>query len=157
MNTSLDTKVIDFFVYLAAALKLPRSVGELYGTLFASPDPLSMVDLMNRLEMSKGSASQGLRLLKTYGAVKTVYQQGQRKDFYVAETEVRKLFTGFIKEQVRPHLDGGFDRIADIRSELKQLPPEESARIRQRVDKMEQWYKRAGKLIPLMVRFMKPL
>ena len=49
---------------------VPKSVGQIYGLLYASPLPLGFSDIVERLEISKGSASQGLQLLRSLGAVK---------------------------------------------------------------------------------------
>ena len=48
---------------------VPKSVGQIYGLLFASPEPLSFSDIVERLDISKGSASQGLQLLRALGAI----------------------------------------------------------------------------------------
>jgi hypothetical protein len=48
---------------------VPKSVGQIYGLLYASPEPLSFSDIVERLEISKGSASQGLQLLRSLGAI----------------------------------------------------------------------------------------
>ena len=48
---------------------VPKSVGQIYGVLYASPSPLSFSDIVDRLEISKGSASQGLALLRSLGAI----------------------------------------------------------------------------------------
>jgi hypothetical protein len=48
---------------------VPKSVGQIYGLLYASPEPLSFSDIVVRLGISKGSASQGLRLLRSLGAI----------------------------------------------------------------------------------------
>ena len=52
-------------------LGMPRSVGEIYGLLYFSEAPLSMDQIANKLEMSLGSASQGLKTLRSLKAVRT--------------------------------------------------------------------------------------
>ena len=86
-----EVEVIHLFVQFAGALGQPRSVAELYGLLFASPEPLAMDALIERLNMSKGSASQGLKYLQDLGAVRTVYVAGDRRTHYEAVAELRKL------------------------------------------------------------------
>ena len=69
---AIDERIISFFQDGAKILGLPKSVGEIYGLLFASPKPLTMLDLIDQLGISKGSASQGLRMLRALGAVRDV-------------------------------------------------------------------------------------
>ena len=93
-NLELDS--IDFFVRLMSMLGMPRSVGEIYGLLYFSKDSLPMDQIASRLGISIGSASQGLRTLRSLKAVRTAYVAGDRRDHYFAETEFRRLFSNFI-------------------------------------------------------------
>ena len=47
-----------FFEETVRLFGVPPSVGQIYGLLYASPEPLSFTDIVERLEISKGSASQ---------------------------------------------------------------------------------------------------
>ena len=107
----LEVEAIDLFISLVRLLGMPKSVGELYGLLFVSPEALPMDALMERLDMSKGAASQGLKLLRSFGAVKTVYVAGDRRDHYLAEFDLSRFATGFIKGEFQPHLDSGLLRL----------------------------------------------
>jgi DNA-binding transcriptional ArsR family regulator len=64
-----QSECIELFAEVVYALGLPRSVGQIYGLLYASSEPLSFSDIVERLDISKGSASQGLQLLRTLGAI----------------------------------------------------------------------------------------
>ena len=78
----LITESIDFFVRMMSIMGLPRSVGEIYGLLYFSPDALSMEEICTKLGISIGSASQGLRTLLNLKAVKSSYVPGKRKDHF---------------------------------------------------------------------------
>src|SRR5881296_1941262 len=77
--SELETEIIDLFVQLSRLFGQPRSLAEIYGLLFISARPLAMDHLIERLRMSKGSASQGLKFLRNIGAVRTVYVAGDRR------------------------------------------------------------------------------
>jgi DNA-binding transcriptional regulator GbsR (MarR family) len=83
-----------------------------------------MDDLMERLKMSKGSASQGLKLLRSFGAVKTVYAAGDRRDHYVAEMDLSQFASSFIKAELQPHLDSGLRRLDRMEQLVGELPAE---------------------------------
>jgi DNA-binding transcriptional regulator GbsR (MarR family) len=154
--SDLEKEVVDIFVRIAGVLNLPRSVGELYGVLFISPDPLCIDDLMRKLNISKGSTSQGLKILRSFGAVNSVYVPGDRKDFFTAEAELRKIAAGFVKEQVYPHLENGKERMARIESLLTEETPEQKEFIAERIERLRGWQKRAGSLLPFALSFIKP-
>ena len=58
-----------FFAEIVQLFGIPKSVGQIYGLLYASPKPLGFTAIVERLEISKGSASQGLQLLRSLGAI----------------------------------------------------------------------------------------
>ena len=68
----VEIEIIQLFVQFSRALGQPRSVAEIYGLLFVSHRPLAMDTLIERLNLSKGSASNGLKYLEDLGAVRTV-------------------------------------------------------------------------------------
>lgn len=67
---AFEESVVSFFVDAADLLGVPKSVAAIYGICFASPEPLSFSEIDDRLELSVGSISQGLRVLKEVGALK---------------------------------------------------------------------------------------
>lgn len=62
--------MVSFFIDAADMLGVPKSVAAIYGICFASPEPLSFSDINERLDISSGSISQGLRVLREVGALK---------------------------------------------------------------------------------------
>src|ERR1700733_14253944 len=105
--SEFEIESIDLFIHSVQALGLPRSIGEIYGFLFAQPQPQPMEVIIRRLGISIGSASQGLKFLRNIGAVTATFQPGDRREFYTAQTELRKLVVGLIKERIQPHLESG--------------------------------------------------
>ncbi len=141
-------------MHLADVLGLPRSIGELYGGLYAADRPLAMDELMGRLGLSKGATSQGLRLLRGFGAVRTVYIPGDRRDHYVAETELRRLVSGFLKERIQPHMENGADRLERMRELLDAGGEGANPLLRERIERLARWRKRGTRLLPLVLRLV---
>ena len=154
--SELEKEVVEIFVRIAGVLSLPRSVGELYGVLFISPEPMCIDDLMLKLKISKGSTSQGLKILRSFGAVNPVYVAGDRRDFFAAEAELRKIVAGFVNEQIRPHLDNGKARMARIEGLIDAEEPGRKEFIAERIERLQGWQKRAGALLPFALNFIKP-
>ncbi len=69
-----------FFGDLAQVFGFGRSVGQIYGLLFASPQPLTFTDIAESLDISRGSTSQGLSFLRELGAVRVVEARGTRAE-----------------------------------------------------------------------------
>ena len=153
--TDLEQKVVALFADGVRVAGLPKSIGEIYGLLFISQDPLSLDDLVARLQISKGSVSQGLKLLRTLGAIREVDGADRRRTYYGADIKLKKLVGGFIREQLRPHLTSGKDRIKALEPVVaEEEDPELRAFYEDRVKKLERWLKQAKLLLPLLQRVL---
>ncbi len=153
--TAIERQVVDFFVDGVRVLGLPRSLGEIYGLLYISPAPLSLDDLVTLLGISKGSASQGLRTLKTLGAVREAPGNGDRRTYYEPAIELKRLVGGFIREQVRPHLDSGKSKLKQLsETALLATDPAEREFFSDRIERLETWMKRGGQVLPLLQKML---
>lgn len=151
-----ERQVVDFFCDGVKLLGLPKSVGEIYGLLFITPEPLSLDDLVVRLGISKGSASQGLRTLRELGAVRVaVGEEGARRIFFEPDVELKRLVGGFIKEQVRPHVRSGEQKLAYLKTTAAGFNDHERAEFyADRMDKLDRWSKRAKIVLPIIQKFL---
>lgn len=68
--TAFEAEIAAVFADLVMLLGLPKSMGEIYGFIFASSEPPTFADIEHKLGLSKGSVSQGLRALRELGAVR---------------------------------------------------------------------------------------
>src|SRR4051812_47837759 len=84
---------ITFAGDVAEMVSYNRSLGQLYGLLFISPEPLSLEDIASTCQMSKGNASIHLRILENWNAVQRSSKPGTRKDYYVANPDIKKLIS----------------------------------------------------------------
>lgn len=153
----LQRQVVDFFVDGVRVLGLPRSIGEIYGLLFISRSPLSLDDLVHRLNISKGSASQGLRMLKSLGAVREAESNGgaERRTYYEPAIELKRLVGGFIREQIRPHLDSGKAKINRLAETAREVEDDEQRQfLSDRVERLEHWLRSGGRVLPIIQRIL---
>jgi DNA-binding transcriptional regulator GbsR (MarR family) len=150
----LEVETIHLFVQFSRALGQPRSVAEIYGLLFVSPQPLTLDDLIARLNLSKGSGSQGLKYLQDIGAVRTVYVAGERRTHYQAVAELRNLAGRFLRQQVLIHFedsDTRLDRIADAAQKLSGEPRKHALA---RVKTLRNWEKNGRRILPFVVKML---
>ena len=153
-NLSVEQRLISFFKDGAKIVGLPASVGEIFGLLFASPKPLTMDDLVARLNISKGSASQGLKMLRTLGAVRDVDYDNDRKGYFEADIELKKLVGGFIREQVRPHISSGTRKLGELENELDTINDSELRDFYEnRIKIIKRWSGKANLVLPLLQKF----
>lgn len=104
---------------------LPRIAGRLFGYLLLSPEPRSLDEIADALDVSKGSASTDARLLLRHGWLRRVSQTGDRKDYY-------ELAPDFFAEIVAYRLtrwDALHDVIAAALPQLESEPEDVRARL----------------------------
>jgi len=87
-------RVADFFGF-------NRLMGQLYAVLFLSPEPLTLDDMVKKLESSKGNVSINIRALERWGLVRQIYKWADRKNYYEAEPDIWKAVSGILQERER--------------------------------------------------------
>jgi DNA-binding transcriptional regulator GbsR (MarR family) len=152
--SELEIESVEMFINFLRIIGLQKSVGEIYGLLFVSPKPLAMDDIVDRLDISLGAASQGLKLLRGVGAVKAVYSPGARKDHFAADLELSKFATVFIKEELRPRFQRALERIHYMESLLAKMPTAERQVTKQRLDRLKHWLEKGERMLPWALRFL---
>jgi DNA-binding transcriptional regulator GbsR (MarR family) len=142
------------FADLADLFGNPSSLGSIYGLLFASPEPLSMEEIVVRLGISTGTASQGLRRLTELEAILPEKSDGERLTRYSARLELRPFVSIFLKQQLMPRLDRSSARLAEMESKLADLTFETREILECRIHRASKWHRRAKTFLPLIRRFL---
>ena len=150
-----EKAVVDFFVDAADLLGVPKSVAVLYGIVFASPSPLSFSDIEERVDLSKGSISQGLRVLREMGAIKEVSTAADRAELFTPDLEMRRLIQRFLEQRLKHQLDAGKTRLGLLQRALPDLKKSETEILRARVKRLRSWHTKARALLPIAQTFLK--
>ncbi len=150
----VEVEVIHLFVQLSRALGQPPSVAEIYGLLFVSSRPLPQDDFAERLNLSKGSASQGLRYLMDLGAVRTVYVAADRRVHYEAVAELRNLAGRFLRQQVLTYFEDSQARLDHIAVKARKLPAGEREFALARATMLKSWAKNARRVLPFVLAIL---
>ena len=149
-----EVEVIHLFIQFARALGQPRSVAEIYGLLFASEKPLVMDTLIERLSLSKGSASQGLKYLQDLGAVRMVYVAGNRRIHYEAVAELRRLAGRFLRQQILLHFEDNETRLDRIAAQTQRLSDEQRKHMQERIKLLRRWERAQRRVLPLVLNLL---
>ena len=81
---------------MAASWGISRTMAEIHALMYISAKPLCTDDVMGQLQVSRGNASMNLRQLLDWGLLARVHQRGDRKEYFVAETEVGEVLETII-------------------------------------------------------------
>ncbi len=146
-----------FFAEIVQLFGIPKSVGQIYGLLYASLEPLGFTAIVERLEISKGSASQGLQLLRSLGAINEAEQKvgANRGVSFEAELSLRQLVAGVLNERLAPLASAVAKRLKRLNALSEQIP-ENNKFYLDRTKQLEIWRKRFSTVTPLLSALLGP-
>lgn len=129
---------------LASRLSLNPTVGQIYGLLYMSPKPVSLNEMVENLGISKGAISTNVRILESWGAVRKVWVDSSRKDYYEANPDTLGIIINRLRE-------GVMRRVKEARQNLESIEEnvagsalrdgENEAFYRERIDNIKDMYK----------------
>lgn len=158
-EVEFEEGVVTFFVDAADLLAVPKSVAAIYGVIFASVTPLSFSEISARLNLSGGSVSQGLKVLREMGAVKAVPPDGETesrgRDRFVPDLELRQLMRRFIEQRLEAQLNRGDRNLEELAAVVASYSANDRSLITQRLSKLRRWHTRARTVIPLIKTALK--
>lgn len=125
-------------------------MGRLYGILLLSPEPMSLDDLAEGLQISKGSVSMNMRSLERWGMAKEVWVRGERKKFYMAESDlwtvIRNVLSGREMREVQLALEVLGDSVEQLKQAEDELTPgerDQAAYFLERIDDLRAFFQLA--------------
>jgi len=140
-------ELIEVCVRVSELFGMPRSVGEILGFIFCATGPVTFDDIVHGLGISNGSASHGLRFLRRLGAIKVSFYARDRRDFYQAETSLKRIVQGYLAENVLYHLGGIADRLRGLEGQITESVDPETRALSERVTMLLNWNQKAGSAI----------
>jgi DNA-binding transcriptional regulator GbsR (MarR family) len=90
---------------MAQSWGISRTMAEIHALLFVSTEPLCTDDVMERLAVSRGSASTNLRQLINWGLIHRVHRRTDRKEYFEAEKDVWQMFETITRERRRREVE----------------------------------------------------
>jgi DNA-binding transcriptional regulator GbsR (MarR family) len=81
------------------------TMAELFALMFLTGQDWSAEALRQRLRISRGNVSMNLRELLAWGVIRKVHRQGERREFFRAESDIGILLRRIVAERKRRELD----------------------------------------------------
>jgi DNA-binding transcriptional regulator GbsR (MarR family) len=139
-----------------------RSVSQIHALLYLSAVPLAADEIVQALGLARSNVSTAMRELQSYGIVRRVHVEGDRRDHFVAETDLWEMLTRIAAERKRREIDPTIAFLGELAARLKE---DSSAplELRERITRMHEfistlgtWYEQVRSLPkPTLVALMK--
>lgn len=139
-----------------------RSVAQLHALLYLSDRPLHAEEIVEQLGIARSNVSTGVRELQGYGIVRRVHVEGDRRDHFVADTDLWDMLMKIAAERKRREIDPTVRLLEELAAKLKN-DPTAPPQVRERVTRMHEfigtlgnWYEQVRKLPkPTLITLMK--
>lgn len=109
-------KFISTWGSLGTLWGINKAMAQIQALLFISTKPLSMEDIMEELQISRGNTSMNLRQLIDWGIVTKEIIPGERKEFFTTEKDVQELARVIAKERSRREIQPVIKVLKDVSS-----------------------------------------
>ncbi len=92
-------KFVQTWGALGSQWGINKTMAQIHALLMVSNEPISMEDIMEELQISRGNASMNLRALMDWGIVYKEYKAGERREFFTAEKDLDELAVKIARER----------------------------------------------------------
>lgn len=100
-----------------------KTMGQVHGLLLVACRPYNCDEVMETLKISRGNAHTTIKALIDWGLVHKHTMVGERKDYFVAEKDVWKIFTNILVRRKQKELDPMIqllDKVSGVKSQCPQ-------------------------------------
>ncbi|MDQ3143423.1 MAG: MarR family transcriptional regulator [Pseudomonadota bacterium] len=126
--------------------RVNRSVAQIHALLYLSDQPITAEAISDTLGHARSNVSTAMRELQGYGIVRRVHVEGDRRDHFVAETDLWEMLMRIAAERKRREVDPTIAMLAELADRLAKdatAPPllrERVARMHEFISTLGNWY-----------------
>ena len=92
-------KFVQLWGNMASSWGINKTMSQIHALLYAESEALHTDEIMSILDISRGNANMNLRRLLDWELIHKVQFEGDRKDYFSAETDVWKIVNTIILER----------------------------------------------------------
>lgn len=120
-----------------------RSVAQIHALLYLSERPLHAEEIVDQLGIARSNVSTGVRELQSYGIVRRVHVEGDRRDHFAAETDLWEMLTRIAAERKRREIDPTVQLLDELAAALKS-DTSAPTQVRERITRMHEFISTLG-------------
>src|SRR5688500_7663858 len=129
-----------------------RSVAQIHALLYLSDRPLHAEEISETLNLARSNVSTALKELQGYAIVRRTHMAGDRRDHFIAETDLWELLMRISSERKRREIDPTITFLAELKSKID-ARSDVPTHVRERIGRMHEfistltnWYDQVRRL-----------
>ena len=115
-----------------------RSVAQVHALLYLSDRPIDAEAIVDALGLARSNVSTALKELQGYGIVRRVHVEGDRRDHFIAETDLWEMLMRIVQERKKREIDPTIALLGELAERLKD-DTTAPAQVRERVVRMHEF------------------
>lgn len=116
MSPSAVSEFVESWGSMGSLWGINRSMARVQALLLATKEPLGLEEVASQLRMSRGNASMCLKELRNWGVVRRINLTGERRDFYIAETDIWSMAFRIATERKKREFDPALEALRRVLS-----------------------------------------
>lgn len=109
-------KFIQTWGALGSQWGINKTMAQIHALLMVSPQAVSMEDIMDELQISRGNASMNLRALMDWGIVYKEFKHGERREYFTAEKDLDELAVKIARERSKREIKPALKVLKEVSS-----------------------------------------
>ncbi len=143
-------KFIETWGVLGTKWGINKTMAHIHALLIFECEPLCSDDIMKQLQISRGNVNMNLRCLISWELIKGVNIEGDRKEYFIAEKDMWKIFSKIIKKRKEQELVPLQNMLNEL-SECKNCSCEEEKKFHHTIDEMKVFADKADGLLENLI------
>jgi len=145
-------KFVQTWGALGSQWGINKTMAQIHALLMVSNDPISMEDIMDELQISRGNASMNLRALIDWGIVYKEYKAGERKEFFKAEKDLDELAVKIARERSKREIKPTLKVLKEV-SSMKNASTEEEKHFVDQTQKLYDFVLKADNVLDKITEY----
>ena len=145
-------KFVQSWGALGSQWGINKTMAQIHALLMISTEAVSMEEIMEELQISRGNASMNLRALMDWGIVYKEYKAGERKEFFVAEKDLDELAVKIAKERSKREIKPALKVLKEV-STIKTNKTEEEKHFVEQTGKLYDFVLKADNVLDKVTEY----
>ncbi|RVU91603.1 transcriptional regulator [Flavobacterium columnare] len=159
-------KFVQTWGALGSQWGINKTMAQIHALLMVSNEAVSMEDIMEELQISRGNASMNIRALMDWGIVYKEFKAGERREYFTAEKDLDELAVKISRERSKREIKPALKILKEV-SSLQDANTEEEKHFIDQTSKLYDFVLKADNVLDkiteykdnwlaqLLVKFMK--
>lgn len=140
-------KFVQTWGALGSQWGINKTMAQIHALLMVSAEPLSMEDIMDELQISRGNASMNLRALMDWGIVYKEFKQGERREFFIAEKDLDELAIKIAQERSKREIKPALKVLKEVSAGVNDDKSAEAKYFAQQTDQLYEFVLKTDNII----------